>query len=72
MTVMKVECYSGQSYAERPRALTWEGQRHEVVEIVARWRFPGGLRFRVRVEDNRAFDLIYTMHNDEWDIQPAL
>ena len=37
-----VECHSGFEYAERPIALTWEGQRLEIAAIESTWRIPGG------------------------------
>ena len=63
-----VECHSGYTYAERPIALHWENQRLEIAEILARWRIPGGLRFRVRVADERVFELFYGELYDEWRI----
>lgn len=63
-----VECHSGYAYADRPIALRWEGNRLEIEEIEARWRIPGGLRFRVRVLDGRVFDLFYGELYDEWRI----
>jgi hypothetical protein len=63
-----VECHSGYTYAERPVALHWEDVRLEILEIEARWRIPGGLRFRVRVEDGRVFELFYGELYDEWRV----
>jgi hypothetical protein len=36
-----VECHSGYAYGERPVTFNWQGQRQEVVEILARWRTDG-------------------------------
>jgi hypothetical protein len=63
-----VECHSGYTYAERPIALQWEGERLEIEEIEAQWRIPGGRRFRVRVIDGRVFELFYGELYDEWRI----
>lgn len=63
-----VECHSGSTYAERPTALHYEGERLPIVAIEARWRIPGGRRFRVRVEDGRIFELFYGELYDEWRI----
>ncbi len=63
-----VECHSGYAYADRPIAFQWEGDRLEIDEIEARWRIPGGLRFRVRVRDGRVFELFYGELYDEWRI----
>jgi hypothetical protein len=66
-----VECHSGTAYGERPTALHWEGERLLVEEIEARWRFPEGRRFRVRVDDGRVFMLDYVEPRDEWRISAA-
>jgi hypothetical protein len=68
METQAVECHSGYTYAERPIALHWEGERLPIVEIEARWRVPGGRRFRVRTEDGRVFELSYAELHDEWQI----
>jgi hypothetical protein len=66
MMIDLVECHSGATYAERPTALYWEGRRLLVEEVLASWREPGLARFRVRTEDNQAFDLAYDEANDTW------
>ena len=63
-----VECLSGHTYAERPIALWWEGERLNIIEIEARWRIPGGRRFRVQAETGQIFDLCYIELQDEWRI----
>ncbi|MEE9513048.1 MAG: hypothetical protein V3V46_03135 [Anaerolineales bacterium] len=63
-----VECLSSHTYAERPIALWWEGERLNIVEIVARWRIPGGRRFRVQAENNQVFELCYIELQDEWQV----
>lgn len=63
-----VECYSGAAYGERPTALYWKGERLVISEIDSGWRIPGGRKFRVRTEDNRAFELFYGELYDEWRI----
>jgi hypothetical protein len=65
-----VECRSSASYAERPLAFTWQGQRLEVVEILSRWRTPAGLGFRVCTEQAEVFELVYNENVDEWSIHP--
>ena len=65
-----VECHSGFVYAERPVALTWDGQRLEVDSVLAAWRTPGERRFRVRTHELRTFELAYREAEDEWQIQP--
>jgi hypothetical protein len=64
-----VECYSGQTYAERPIALYWEGERFEITEIISRWRSPNEIYFRVSVGDERIFELVYNDAEDVWNIE---
>jgi hypothetical protein len=63
-----VECHSGYTYGERPIALHWQGERLLVEEIEARWRIPGGTRFRVRTQDGQVFELFYGQLYDEWRV----
>jgi hypothetical protein len=69
MSAGVVECYSGQTYAERPLALYWEGERFEITEIISRWRSPGEIHFLVRVGDGRIFNLLYNETEDLWYIE---
>jgi hypothetical protein len=66
-----VECHSGFVYAERPVALTWDGQRLEVDSLLAAWRTPGERRFRVRTRNQIIFELAYSEAGNEWQIQPV-
>ena len=61
-----VECRSEVTYAERPIAFYWQGQRLLVSEVQARWRVPEGIRFRVRTEDDQVFELVYDEARDIW------
>jgi hypothetical protein len=65
-----VECHSEYTYAEKPVALTWDGARREIIEIIARWRSPEGAHFRVRTAGNLVFELIYPEPANQWYIQP--
>ncbi len=67
---MLVECRSEHEYAERPIALTWEGQRRPIREILSRWRTPGEKHFRVRTVEGEVFELTYVEVSDEWQIKP--
>ena len=69
MSSETVECYSGQTYPERPRAFRWEGERLEIAEILSRWRTPKATHFQIRIEDGRIFELIYHKSKDLWTIE---
>ncbi len=64
-----VECRSDTTYAQRPVAVTWEGRRREVAEVLAEWRTPAGKHFRVRAADGTVFELTYVEALDEWQIR---
>ncbi|MBE3066960.1 MAG: hypothetical protein IMZ73_05955 [Chloroflexi bacterium] len=60
-----VECHSGSAYAERPTALTWQGQRLIIAEILSQGRTPKAKWFRVRTTDGQVFELSYVDAADE-------
>ena len=68
--VVNVECYSGTSFAERPVALTWNGERLSVESVERAWQTPDGLAFIVKITDGRRFELIYSAPNDQWVARP--
>ena len=68
MTEPQVECYSGHTYAQEPRAVVWQGQRCEVKAVEARWRTPEGPAFRVRVQSEQVFELRYHEGEDRWSV----
>ena len=63
---VKVVCYSGHPYAERPASLIWQGIEHRVKQIEKEWQEPGARLFQVRSEDGRLFILSYNERGDEW------
>ena len=63
-----VSCRSDYSYAQRPVALQWEGQRLEIRTVDAEWHAPEGRGFRVTTTGDRRFELIYLELDDEWQI----
>jgi len=67
----RVECYSGYTYAQEPRAVVWRGRRFEVDRIEQRWRTPEGPAFRVATVPGAEFDLLYSEGADRWTIRPA-
>lgn len=65
----KVSCYSGFTYAQRPRSFEWENVRHVVKSVVAEWQLPDGKQFRVLTEKDTAFDLCYAVQAETWTIK---
>jgi hypothetical protein len=60
-----VECQSGSTYAERPVAFTWQGQRLIIAEILSRGHTPQAKWFRVRTSDDQLFELSLVEAPDE-------
>ena len=67
-TTAQVECYSGHTYAQRPVAFVWNGQRVEIDEIETDENFPEGKYFRVRTSNGLRFELTYLTNEDKWII----
>ena len=65
---LKVNCYSGHTYAERPRSFLWQGMEYEVEEIEKEWLEPGKRYFRVRTGDNKLFQLCYNETEQQWSL----
>ncbi|MFC1904284.1 hypothetical protein ACFLXT_00750 [Chloroflexota bacterium] len=63
---LEVNCYSGHTYAERPKSFWWEGVEYEIEEIERAWQEPGERRFQVRTGDNKLFQLCYNKTKDQW------
>jgi hypothetical protein len=61
-----VECYSGRTYAQEPRAFVWHGERH-VVRVERAWRAPEGPHFLVRTEEGGFFELAYDEAEHLWN-----
>lgn len=65
---LAVECYSGHTFAQEPRAVIWQGCRYPIVLVEQRWRTPEGPSFRVRAEAGELFELSYLELEDRWAI----
>ena len=63
-----VTCYSGHSYAQSPRAFTWQGRQHVVAAVERTWRTPSGPHFCVRTEEGGRFELAYDELADRWKL----
>jgi len=64
-----VECYSGHTYAQEPRAVvTQSGQRFPVAQVEERWRTPSGPVFRVRTQTGDRLDLAYIESDGRWTV----
>jgi len=66
---LKVNCYSGHTYAERPDFFLWQGIEYEVKEIEKAWLEPGERHFQVRTGDNKLFQLCYNETEQQWSLK---
>ena len=65
---LKVNCYSGHTYAERPMSFELEGIEYEVEKTEKEWQEPGERHFQVRTGDNKLFQLCYNEVKDQWSL----
>ena len=64
---LRVGCYAGQRYPERPQWLELEGERVEIEEVEREWREEERLGFVVKLRDGRRLLLYYVLNEDRWD-----
>jgi len=63
---LEVKCYSGHTYAERPKSFLWEGMEYEIEELERVWQEPGERHFQLRTRDNKLFHLWYNEWQKQW------
>ncbi len=68
MNTLKVNCYSGHTYAQRPVSFSWQGMDYEVEEVEKEWLEPEKRCFLVKTVDNKSFQLCYNEALNEWSI----
>ena len=68
MDNLKVNCYSGHTYAERPKSFRWQGVEYEIEQIEKTWLEPGERHFRVRTGDNKLCQLCYNEKDEQWSL----
>lgn len=65
---LEVNCYSGYTYAERPKSFRWQNKEYEVKEIERAWQEPGERCFQARTGDNKLFQLCYNETERQWSL----
>ena len=63
---IRVGCYSGGRYGERPQWVEREGRRVAVASIDGQWRQQERLVFEVTLEDQERLVLYYYPQEDQW------
>ena len=63
---IRVGCYAGHRYPERPQWVEVEGTRVEVASLESEWREEERLGYRVSLRDGRRMLLYYVPNEDRW------
>lgn len=63
---VRVGCYAGERYPERPQWVEVEGKRSDVAEIENQWREDDRIGYLVTLEDGRRVLLSYVPNDDLW------
>ena len=63
---VRVGCYAGSRYPERPQWVELDGQRVEVASVESEWREEERLGFLVALRDGRRLLLYYVPNEDLW------
>ena len=66
LQLLKVKCYSGHTYAQRPESFFWQNKEHKISRIEKEWLEPGKRFFKVVTEDEKVFELCYNEAQDQW------
>jgi len=70
--IIKVTCYSGRSYADRPVSFVWDQKRYEITKIEREWLEPGEKHFIVKAtrsgstESEKRLEICYHTQEDIW------
>ncbi len=63
---LRVGCYAGHRYPERPEWVELAGERIEIESIESEWREESRLAFTVRLRDGKQLLLYYVPYEDFW------
>ena len=66
MNNLKVTCYSGHTYAERPQSFLWWGREYKVKQVEKAWQEPGKRLFKITTDEGELFELCYNEAADQW------
>lgn len=69
---LKVGCYAGASYPERPEWVEREGLRVDVAAVESQWREEERLGFRLRLTDGLRVLVYYVPELDLWSGVPVV
>ena len=63
---VRVGCYAGERYPERPQWVEIEGERSDVATVENQWREDDRIGYLVKLEDSRRVLLSYVPSDDLW------
>ncbi len=63
---IRVGCYAGGRYPERPQWVEVEGKRAEVASLESEWREEERMGYRVTLRDGKRMLLYYVPNEDRW------
>ena len=63
-----VECHSGYSSCDHPRAIWYQGQRHLVKEIIAEWRTPDEKHYRLLIAGDLILNAVLIGKENIWKV----
>ncbi len=63
---LRVGCYAGHRYPERPQWVELEGERFDVDRVESEWREEERMGFLVRLCNGRRILLYYVPYHDLW------
>ena len=66
--MIKVECYSGYKFNERPMAFSLMGHSYRVKEIIDTWYSEAAVYFKIKADDDNLYLLKYDEDQDQWDL----
>lgn len=66
---LRVQCYSGYIYAERPESFVYRNENYQVERVDREWQEPGERYFRVLTGDRKFFELCYNYQKEEWSLR---
>jgi len=65
---LKVECYSGYKFNERPLAFSLNKRKLQVKEIIDQWYGPEYTYFKIMAEDENTYILRFNERDDHWEV----
>jgi hypothetical protein len=66
--MINVDCYAGYRGEQTPRALSLDGQRIDVDEVIDQWLGPDHRYFKIRGDDRHIYIIRQDTGSGEWEL----